>query len=1013
VGKPITLSTRTDGKAINASIRRRTRAEFGMGNEIIHMLTSVHTVENRKQILTVPVRRACGVYRQSGILPGRIVGQTVAFLLWFITFGLCFSNRAGATAPGAHPQTLRVEARDLITDAPIRGVLFKLSVAGGTKSEARSDADGIARFEYTFPEAPGRHTFSITARGDGLIPLAARWIQESSSSTPPDRLLFQTEKGTTISGRVLDQDGQPLAGAVVVVSVKKGYPRSKQWVDVSYESIKTDREGHWTFTGVPRQPDSVEIAAYDYLHLSEHASFQPEPYKPLSALRDGSAVLRLQRGTLVEGTVLAPDGQPVAGAEVFYGEGQGYGNAIPPLKSDAEGRFTLGIKPGSVSTLVAQAPGFGPTLHRVKVGVATLRTYLTLDSAHSLRGRVVDRSGKPIARAGVVAFWSGSEGSPRSSFGVASRQQLTTDDDGRFEWKEAPGKGVQVDVSAVGFAATNTLSLASDVYHQIVLTPPTVVKGSVIDRDTGELLPRFSLTLAAAWGTGAPLIWQRGGDLDRRAKKAAGSFEYTTSSPAHRYLIRAQAEGYLPMDSEPFPTDGPTHTLSFRLMKAEAIRGAVWNPDGSPAREGFVYVVPPHRDGWIDYLSLQNDDVPKDERSRTVHATIEGDGRFVLPPQKENFALLALTDAGHALVARRDVRAESTLRLQPWACISGTVTIGGKPAANLRLQSYDPQQSAPIENEPRLVRQSYVKTGAEGRFELSRVMPGRLTLAEWVPNRVNRRVWPVIRGTVDVEAGRSYDLKIGASGRLVSGRLTLPRTDDWMIRKAEVVPRTAKTDPPVKIGVELLQEGRFRAIDLQPGDYTLRVALHEPPPPESCGWGRVLSEYAHDFTVPTGSTASDPPLDLGGLESVLVGARRLEVGDRAPDFTLKTLEGMELKLADFRGKYVLLDFWASWCAPCLAEMPNLQAIQDQYANDPRFVVIGLSLDDQPGPAVSSVKALQLSWRHGFAGPKSPVVSAYGAMAIPATFLIGTDGNILARDLRGEKTKTALAEALKP
>ena len=60
-----------------------------------------------------------------------------------------------------------------------------------------------------------------------------------------------------------------------------------------------------------------------------------------------------------------------------------------------------------------------------------------------------------------------------------------------------------------------------------------------------------------------------------------------------------------------------------------------------------------------------------------------------------------------------------------------------------------------------------------------------------------------------------------------------------------------------------------------------------------------------------------------------------------------------------------------------------------------------------------MKALKLSWRQGFAGPDSPVVSAYGATAIPATFLIGPDGNILAKDLRGEKTKTALAEFLNP
>ncbi|WP_406699852.1 carboxypeptidase regulatory-like domain-containing protein [Singulisphaera sp. Ch08] len=942
-----------------------------------------------------------------------MVGQTAAHFLWLITFGLCLSNRAVATAPDALPQTLRVEARDLITDAPVKGVVFKLSVGGGMKIEASSDAEGIARFEYTFPERTGGYSFFITARSNGLVPLAARWFQESSSPTPPDRLLFQVEKGTTIGGRVLDQDGQPLSGAVVVVSVKKGYPRSKQWVDVNYESIKTDAKGHWTFTGVPEQPDAVEVAAYDYLHLTENASFQTEPYKPLSALRDGSAVLRLQRGTIIEGTVLAPDGQPVAGAEVSYGEGRGYANAIPPLKSDAEGRFTLGIKPGTVATLVAHAPGFGPSLQRVKVSGETVRTYLTMDSAHSFRGRVVDPSGKPIARAQVVAFWSGLEGSPRSSFGVASRQQLTTNDDGRFEWKEAPGKGVQVDVSAVGFAVTNTLSLASDVDHQIVLTPPTVIKGSVVDRETGQPLPRFSLTLAAAWKLGDPFIWQRDGDLDRAANKAPGSFEYTTSNPAHRYLLRVQAEGYLPEDSEPFSTDGSAHTLPFRLIKSAPVRGVVLNPDGSPARDGFVYVVPSHRDGWIDYLSLRNDDVPTEDRSGTVHAAIGSDGRFVLPPQNENFAILALTNTGEALVDRPDVQGEATLRLQPWARISGTVTIGGKPAVNLRLQSYDPDESTPIQNEPRLVRRCFVKTDAEGRFELPHVMPGRLSFVEWVPNGVNRRIWPVIRGTVDVEAGRSYDLKIGASGRLVSGQLTLPRTDDWMIRKAEIVPRNARTDWPAKIGIELLEEGHFHAIDLPPGDYALRIALHEPPPPESCGWGRVLSEYIHDFSVPAGATASDPPLDLGRLESVLVDVRPLEVGDHAPDFTIKTLEGKELKLADFRGKYVLLDFWASWCAPCLAEMPNLQALQDQYAKDPRFVIIGLSLDDQPGPAASSVKALKLSWRQGLVGPDSPVVSAYGATAIPATFLIGPEGNILAKDLRGEKTKAALAEALKP
>ena len=373
--------------------------------------------------------------------------------------------------------------------------------------------------------------------------------------------------------------------------------------------------------------------------------------------------------------------------------------------------------------------------------------------------------------------------------------------------------------------------------------------------------------------------------------------------PAHRYLLRVQADGHLPENSEPFPADGSTHALQFRLTKAEPIRGAVWNSDGTPAREGFVYVVPPHRDGWIDYLSLQNDEVPKDQRSNTPHGTIDGEGRFVIPPQKANVALLALTDAGHALVDGRQIRGEATFRLQPWARISGTATIGGKPAANMELQSYDAEGSLPAEDEPRLVRNCSVRTDAEGRFELPRVMPGRLTLADWVPNGVNRRIWPVIRATVEVEAGRAHDLKIGTSGRLVSGRLELPRADDWMIRKAEIVRRDAKAGHPAKIGVELLEGGRFRAMDLLPGDYSLRISLHEPPLGDSCGWGRVLGEYASDFTVVEGSTASDPPLDLGRLESAPVGGRPLREGDRAPDFAIKTFDGKELTLDDFRRKY--------------------------------------------------------------------------------------------------------------
>ena len=930
-----------------------------------------------------------------------LISRTVSAVCW-LTLAAGWQHRAGAADAPSH--TLTVEARDLVTDSAVSDVVIRMSVAGGAKLEATTNANGIARFEYALPEPTSRRFFSVTTGGDGLVPLGFRWLPQSSSPAPPEppeHLLFQTEKATTLRGRVLDQEGQPLAGSTVVVSVRKKYSKTKQWVAISYDSTKTDAEGRWRFTNVPQQPDSVEIAAYHYLCLPDRPYFHLKPFEPLSGLRDGSAVLRLDRGTRIEGLVLAPDGRPVANADVFYGQGGRTVNAIPPATTDDQGKFTLGIKPGTASALIARAPGFGPTLERVKIDEAPLRVDLTLPPAHSLRGRIVDLQGQPIARANLHAHWS------------PILQQLTTDSDGRFEWKEAPRSGVQVDIYAAGFAGKTDMALQSDVDHEIVLIRPTVVRGSVIDRETGQPVSQYSLALAAAWKPGNPFIWQRGWNLDEDATKAAGSFEYTISSPADRYLLRVQADGYLPEDAEPFSPHGTSHSLVFRLTRAEPIRGTVYNPDGSPATTGFVYLVPAHRDGWIDYLYLRNDDVPKEDRAGSGRAKIGADGRFSLPPQKENFALLARTPAGWTIVPRADLRGEVSLRLQPWARVTGSVTIEGKPAANLELRSYDPEGSAPVDGEPRLVRSHEVKTDADGRFELPRLMAGRLALAQWMPNGVAGRSWPVVRATVDVESGQTYELKIGTSGRLVGGRLALPQDAVWMIRKAEIVLKDPKTARPAPVGIEILEEGRFRALDVKPGDYALRVALHEPPPGDACGWGRLLGEYAHEFTVPAGAATSDVPLDLGLLEPVAVGVRPLQVGDRVPDFALKNLDGQDLSLADFRGRYLLLDFWASWCAPCLAEMPNLRAIHDEFAQDPRFVLLGVTLDDRPRDAASAAKALKLSWRQGFAGPDAPIVSAYGATAIPATFLIGPDGKVLARDLRGDDLRRAVADALKP
>ncbi|MFD2244802.1 TlpA disulfide reductase family protein [Pontibacter ruber] len=149
------------------------------------------------------------------------------------------------------------------------------------------------------------------------------------------------------------------------------------------------------------------------------------------------------------------------------------------------------------------------------------------------------------------------------------------------------------------------------------------------------------------------------------------------------------------------------------------------------------------------------------------------------------------------------------------------------------------------------------------------------------------------------------------------------------------------------------------------------------------------------------------------LNERLKGFRTTAVGAVAPDISLPTPDGGSVALSSLRGKYVLIDFWASWCGPCRKENPNVVRMYNEY-KDKGFEIFGVSLDQSKEKWVKAIADDKLTWPHvsDLKGWESAAAQLYGVDAIPQTILLDKEGKIIAKNLRGAELEAKLASLLK-
>lgn len=148
--------------------------------------------------------------------------------------------------------------------------------------------------------------------------------------------------------------------------------------------------------------------------------------------------------------------------------------------------------------------------------------------------------------------------------------------------------------------------------------------------------------------------------------------------------------------------------------------------------------------------------------------------------------------------------------------------------------------------------------------------------------------------------------------------------------------------------------------------------------------------------------------------SPVIGNAQVKVGDMAPEIALPGVKGDSITLSSFKGKIVLIDFWASWCAPCRASNPRVVKLYNKYKSQ-GFEVFGVSIDSKKSAWLKAIKHDNLTYTqvNDDGGWDARTTLAYGVDAIPATFMLDKEGKVVAIDLEGKaleaKVKAMLEE----